>query len=103
MRPLMKKTPKIHEAISASARPPFEPTVRMMATGAVAANSQPMNPFEAYSRPKSDSILRGAGGPSVGRSMCASIFGYLAAISCSSAISASGAVTFGEWLASISW
>ena len=42
----MKKTPKIQDAISASGRPPLEPTVRMMATGAVTENSQPMNPFE---------------------------------------------------------
>ena len=43
----MKKTPKIQEAISASDSPPLEPTVRMMATGAVTENSQPINPFEA--------------------------------------------------------
>jgi hypothetical protein len=58
----MKKTPKIHEAISASESPPREPAVRMIARGAVAANSQPMNPFEAYSRPKSEVICPGVGG-----------------------------------------
>ena len=45
--PLMKNTPKIHDASWASLRPPRVPTDRMMATGAVAENTQPMNPFAA--------------------------------------------------------
>jgi hypothetical protein len=43
----MKNTAKSQEAISPSDRLPLEPTERMMATGAVAANSQPMKPFDA--------------------------------------------------------
>ena len=43
----MKKTPKIHDASSASLRPPCVPTDRMIATGAVAENTQPMKPFAA--------------------------------------------------------
>ena len=45
--PLMKKTPKIQEARSASLNPPRVPTDRMIATGAVAANTQPMKPLAA--------------------------------------------------------
>ena len=43
----MKNTPKIHDAISACDSPPLAPTDRMMATGPVIANSQPMKPCEA--------------------------------------------------------
>jgi len=44
---LMKNAPKIHEVISFCDSPPFDPTARMMATGPVAANNQPTNPFDA--------------------------------------------------------
>jgi hypothetical protein len=45
--PLMKNTPKIHDASSASLNPPRVPTDKMTATGAVAAKTQPMKPFAA--------------------------------------------------------
>ncbi len=45
--PLMKNTPNSHEASSASLRPPRVPTDRMIATGAVAENTQPMKPLAA--------------------------------------------------------
>ena len=45
--PLTKKTPNSHEASCASLRPPRVPTARMMATGAVAAKTQPMKPLAA--------------------------------------------------------
>jgi hypothetical protein len=47
IRPLMKKPPKIHDAISFSESPPFEPTARMIATGALTANSQLIKPLDA--------------------------------------------------------
>jgi hypothetical protein len=43
----MKKTPKIHDANSAGDRPPLVPTDKMIATGPVAANTNPMKPFAA--------------------------------------------------------
>src|SRR5690242_14202072 len=69
MRPLMKKTPKIQEAISPSESPPLVPTARMIATGAVTAKSQPMKPLDAYNTPKSEKTFPAAGALSVGRSM----------------------------------
>jgi hypothetical protein len=47
MAPLTKKTPKIHDASSASLNPPRVPTDRMMATGAVAEKTKPMKPLAA--------------------------------------------------------
>src|SRR6185295_17048873 len=75
IRPLMQNTPKIHDAIWFSPSPPREPVVRMMATGAVAANSRPISPFEANNRPKSDAIAPGVGGRAAGRSKCVSMQG----------------------------
>src|SRR6202035_588008 len=62
IQPLMKKTPKIHDASSASESPPRVPTARMIANGAVAENTQPMKPFAAYVGPKSASISFQPGG-----------------------------------------
>ena len=45
--PLMKNTPKIHDASSGSLNPPRVPTDRMTATGAVAAKTHPMKPLAA--------------------------------------------------------
>ena len=45
--PLTKKAPNSQDASCASLKPPCVPTDRMMATGAVAANSQPMKPLAA--------------------------------------------------------
>src|SRR5262245_56149589 len=75
IRPLKKKTPKIQEAMSPSESPPPEPTARMIATGAVTAKSQPIKPLDAYNGPKSERILAGAGGASVGRSIWLNISG----------------------------
>ena len=47
IKPLMKNTPKTHEASSASDSPPRVPTDRMMASGAVTENTQPMKPLAA--------------------------------------------------------
>ena len=47
MSPLTKNTPKIHDASSASLKPPRVPTDKMTATGAVAAKTQPMKPLAA--------------------------------------------------------
>lgn len=45
--PWTKKAPNSQQASCASLNPPSMPTARMMATGAVAANSQPMKPLAA--------------------------------------------------------
>jgi hypothetical protein len=49
----------------------------MMATGAVTAKSQPMNPLDAYRKPKSERIFAGTDGLSVGRSMCVNMYGLV--------------------------
>jgi hypothetical protein len=61
IQPLMKKTPKIHDASSASDRPPRVPTARMIANGAVAENTHPIKPLAAYVGPKSASTCRQPG------------------------------------------
>ena len=45
--PLMKKTPKTHDASSACDRPPCTPTARITATGPVAAKMSPIRPLAA--------------------------------------------------------
>ena len=47
MSPLTKNEPKIHEARSDSARPPWAPTARTIATGPLAAKMKPTSAFAA--------------------------------------------------------
>ena len=60
--PLTKKTPNIHDASSDSDSLPRVPTDKMIATGAVAANTNPMKPLAAYVGPKSTSSCLQPGG-----------------------------------------